>query len=822
MNQLYLRIKIAGPELQIFRSFILIAVLVALLGPGVSAQTYNIVDIQIEGNHAATSDMLQSVINLKPGDELKPNVIPAAVRCLYTLGFFKDVQVDAEEVPGGVKVIFKVVELPRLQNLEFKGNDKVGTDDLKEKLDLSVGRYLSPNLIFENRNKILDLYGEKGYFLAKVDYELDYNDDSTSATLVYKIHEGSKVKVEKVVLTGAVITPANKIIGKMRNRKRGFLKSSNFDKEKYPEDLDKVIAYLHDNGFVDAYLKSDSLTIDSTRNRMTIYLDVYEGPRYYFGETHWAGNDLISSDILNEIVKYNEGDIFDRDKFDKSTMEVYFAYQEKGYLHTRVNDDFKTRDSIIDINYDIVEGLPSKVNLVNIIGNTKTRDFVIRREMPTRPGQVFHRSYLLRSVREVMALNYFEDVTPDFIDLPNGDIDVIMKVKEKQTGSISAGAGYNGRDKFVGTFGMGIPNFRGMGQTLNFNIDAGASTNWYSISFTEPWLFGRPTSLGTDLYLSNRDYFTDYTEGRRGAAVQVGRRLRWPDNYTRAYVQYRLEDDRFYNFSDGYRYANSHLTRLMYDTLEVDELGNPTGNIIYDADTTFITGDPYPGSLLEFNERWKTSSSLQFTFTRDSRDLPEFATSGSKISYSFEDVGGILGGYWEYQKHTLALAKFIPVWGDIALAGKLTLGAINAPSGDHRILEFDRFSPGGTDYDGVIRGYESGSLTPDTIQTIVVNELHYNPDSTGRFEDQYITTSRARVRGKLHAGRKSGIANSVDKKPALRFTIFRRREFILEIIRLQAEPGLSQLWFRISAGRARYWHARIRFWLSPRSPRRTG
>ncbi len=746
MNQSDSRIKLARPGLSLFRSFLLIGLLTVFLSSGASAQSFKIIDIIIEGNRAATSDMLQTVINLKPGDELKPNVIPGAVRRLYNLGFFKDIKVDAEEVPGGVRLIFRLEELPRLKSLEFRGNDKIKSDDLEEKLGLTIGRYLTPHLIFEKRNKILALYGEKGYFLAEVDYELDYGNDSASADLIYKIREGSKVKVEKVYLTGSVQTPPDKIIGKMRNRKRGFLKSSNFDKEKYPEDLDKIIAYLHDRGFVDAYLKSDSITIDSVRNRMTIYLDVYEGPRYYFGKTTWSGNQVLPSDLLDKVVKYKEGDIFNRNKFDKSTWEVYFAYQEKGHLHTRVIDEFKTRDSIIDINYDIVEGLPSKINLVNIIGNTKTKDFVIRREMVTRPGQTFHRSYLLRSVREVMALNYFETVMPDFVDLPSGDVNIIMNVKEKQTGSISAGAGYNGRDKFVGTFGMGIPNFRGMGQTLNFNVDAGSSTNSYSISFTEPWLFGRPTSLGADLYISNQDYYDDYTEGRRGAAIQVGRRLRWPDNYTRAYVRYRIEDDRFFDFSTAYRYANSELSRYIYDEPVYDNEGNII-DIIAQGDTTFVAGNPLPGSLLEFGEEWKTSSSLQFTITRDSRNLPEFATSGSKITYSFENVGGFLGGYWKYQKHMLSLAKFIPVFKDIALAGKLTIGAIHAPDGDNRILAFSRFSPGGTDYDGVVRGYDGGSLTPDTMQTINVYEEFYDIDSNLVATGLYQSTSRTRVRG---------------------------------------------------------------------------
>ncbi|UCD18424.1 MAG: outer membrane protein assembly factor BamA [Candidatus Zixiibacteriota bacterium] len=724
-----------------FRSFLLCLLLLVIAESPLGAQSFKVVEVEIKGNQAATTSLITSVASINIGEQLTPSTIPSAVKRLYGLGFFSDIQVDAEEVTGGIKILIRVRELPKLQALEFKGNKEIKSDDLEKVVDLATGRYLSPHLVSKKRNEILGKYGEKGYFLAEVDYEVRYTPDSTGATLVYRIREGSKIKVEKVVLTGNQRVEAGKIIGKMRNRKRGFLKSSNFDKEKYPEDLEKIIEYLHKEGYIDAYLKSDSITIDSARNRMTVYLDIYEGPRYYFGKTTWSGNEVFDERILFRTLKYNEGDVFNREKYDESIYEIYFLYQEKGHLHLRVIDDLKTRDSLLDITFDVVEGLPSKVNLVRIIGNTKTKEKVIRREMSTRPGQVFHRSYLMRSVRDIMQLNYFENVLPDIIDLPSGDIDVLVTVTEKQTGQISAGAGYSGQDKFVGTFGLGIPNFRGIGQNLSFNIDVGSRRNSYSISFTEPWMFGTPTLFGSDLYYTNRQWFSDYTEGRRGGSVRLGRRLRWPDNYFRAFIRYRLEDDRFYDFSDGYRLGNSYLSRNIYPIQVAPDQVR--------LDTNLVVGGPLPGSLLEFKEEWFTSSSLQFTITRDSRNLPEFATSGSTISYSFENVGNMLGGYWEYQKHMLSLAKFIPVFHNIALAGRLTFGAIRASAGDDHILEFDRFSPGGTGYDGTIRGYDDGSLTPDSLQQIEIRNDFYSPDSSEIVQTTYdTTTSRVRVRGK--------------------------------------------------------------------------
>jgi len=724
------------PETSIFRSFLLCVALLFIVTSTAWTQQLNIAEVEIEGNRTASANLILSVAGFNLGGQITPSIIPNAVKRLYGLGFFSDIQIDAEEVTGGVKLLIRVTELPKLDRLEFKGNKEIKSDDLEELVNIAPGRYVSPYMIAEKKNDILDKYGEKGFFLAEVEHETTLADDSATTILTYKIKEGSKIKVEHVALTGNKRVEADKIIGKMRNRKRGFLKSSNFDKEKYPEDKEKIIDYLHSEGYIDAYLKSDSMTVDTTRNRMTIYLDIFEGPRYYFGSTAFSGNEIFDPLILKKTLKYKENEVFNRDKFDESIYELYFLYQERGHLHLRVIDDLNTRDSMIDVNFDLVEGLPSKINLVKITGNTKTKEKVIRREMTTRPGQVFHRSFLMRSMRDVMALNFFENVVPDIVDLPSGDVDVLVEVTEKQTGQISAGAGYSGQDKFVGTFGMGIPNFRGMGQNLSFNVDVGSNRNSYSVSFTEPWLFSTPTSLGADLYYTNRVWYDDYTEGSRGGSVVVGRRLRWPDNYFRAYARFRIEDDRFYDFEDDYIFGNSYIS---YDRYVSN--GDTTSNA--------VVGQPLPGSLMRYKEDWLSLTSMQFTITRDSRDLPEFATSGSKVSYSLEAVGGLLGGYWEYQKHTLSASKFIPIIGGIALANKITFGAIHAPAGDDRILASDRFSPGGTGYDGIVRGYDDGSLTPDSLQRIDVEYRTWNADTSAVIRyDTTTVTSEVRVRGK--------------------------------------------------------------------------
>lgn len=705
---------------------------------------YRVVDVEIEGNRVASKSLIVGVSSIDKGDLLTPTAIAETIRRLYGLGIFSDVTIEAEEVTGGLKVYIVVKELPKLSGLQFTGNKKIKTKQLKKKLGLGVGGYISPYLIQQKKSEIYYMYAEKGYFQAEIAPALEYNTDSTEAILKYKIAEKSKVKVEKVVLTGNKHVKAKDLIKKMRNRKRGFLKSSNFAQDQYDEDMIKIIDEYHRRGFIDAYSVSDSISIDTTRNRMTIFLDVYEGPKYYFGKARFKSNKELQTSVLEKLPKFKEGDVFDAEEYDESLIELYSAYSEIGHLHVRIVDERTTRaDSIIDVTYDITEGLPSHVNLVKIVGNRKTKEKVIRREIKMLPGKVFSRSLLVRSVREVMALNYFNTVEPVPLDLPTGDVDIEFNVDEKQTGQISAGAGYNSQDKLVGTLGMAIPNFRGNGQNLSFSIDFGSRRNSLSVSFTEPWLAGRPTLLGISAFAVNRRWFNDYTEGRTGGSIRLGRRLRWPDDYFWVFASYQLERNRFFDFDPTFVRTSSYKSFYWYDR----DGAAPSQDGLLDQK---IYG-PYPGSILQYEEEWLTASRLSFTVTRDSRNLPEFATSGSIFSYTFENTGGLLGGFWKYRKHSLSLAKFIPIVWDIALAAKVQYGVVTSPGGDDRILITDRFTPGGTAYDGVVRGYDDGSLTPDSA--VIQDTSFYFLDSNAVVgidppDDTTFAGFTTRVRGK--------------------------------------------------------------------------
>ncbi|MCK4655767.1 MAG: outer membrane protein assembly factor BamA, partial [candidate division Zixibacteria bacterium] len=495
----------------------------------------------------------------------------------------------------------------------------------------------------------------------------------------FNIKEKRKVRIEKIEFVGNEAFSDGKLRGKMSNKRKSFFRSGSFNKSKFPEDKEKIVEFYNKKGYVDAHIVRDTIILHDDQRSLTIQIEVDEGIRYRFGETTFAGQEIFTEEQLSSKLKFDEGDVYNREKYEESLGEVYSMYQEEGHIHVRIFDNLTTRDSTVDLAFEISEGVPAKINMIKIEGNTKTIEKVIRRELFSAPGRTFRRSILMRSVRNVMVLNYFEKVEPDFKVLENGDVDLILKIAEKPTGQFNVGAGYSGQDKFVGTLGLGIPNFRGKGQNVSLNIEFGGRRNSFSIGFTEPWLLDTPTTFGIDVYNQNRRWYEDFTEGRRGFGLRLGRRLRWPDDYFRVYLRYRLEDVRYHDFSSTYA--------------EVED-------------------DPF--SLRRYDERWLRTSSVSVTIIRDSRDLPQFATRGSVLSLQSEYSGGIIGGDWRYNKHTLQVSKFHPVLWKFVLALKARYGVIFAPKGEEFVPYAEKFSPGGTDPDGFIRGYDDGRVTPRT------------------------------------------------------------------------------------------------------------
>ncbi len=637
--------------------------------------------IDVQGNLTVDSTLITNMSGLLRGMELDPYAVQDAIRRLYAMDLFSDIQVKGEETPGGIIVTFVVKEYPRLVKMEFSGNNNVKTDKILEKIKMVEGKRISPTDVKEEVENIKSIYEEKGYLLAQVESEVVESEIPGEVALKFKIDEGKKVKIKKIYVEGNQVFSDGKIRKQMKNKQDSFFRSGEFDPEKYEEDKDKIVEFYQKEGYLDAEVVSDSIWYDPSRKDMFIQIRVYEGPQYMFGKVSWEGNKKFSNDILQKAVKFEEGKVYDQEKYDKTLEELHALYLEEGYLYAQILDETKTKGNVVDIHYSFSEGIPANIRKINIAGNSRTREKVIRRELWVKPGQRFRRSLLMRSLRDVMYLNYFANVVPDYEVLDNGDIDLIVKVEEKPTGQFSFGAGYSERDKLVGTIGLGTPNLFGRGQTLQLSWEFGKTLQNVQLSFTEPWFLDTPTSVGFDIYNTNQSWYDEFTEERRGISLRLGRRLSWPDDYFRLFVRYRLENVRYFDF------------QTYTDTLGVERVL---------PELEYLTQIKWP----------QRTSSFDFTIVRDSRDLPQFATSGSVMSWNAEFAGGLLGGDWSYHKHIFLFSKYIPSFWKFVLVAKAKFGVIDTYTKGGNIPYSERFTPGGIDPDGIIRGYADGTVGP--------------------------------------------------------------------------------------------------------------
>jgi len=661
----------------ITKKSILLLLLILLLHSFSYAQALTISRVEVQGNKSADKSLVLLASGFTPGSNLDLTSTQRAIKRIYGLGLFSNVTITATQTEGGVILTIRLQEYPKLAQLEIKGNKRFKNREIEDKLGLKAGMQISPQQVKDGINVIQGLYRDKGYAATRVQSELKPGSKEEEVVLDYKIDEGEKVKIKKIYVQGNKDFSEGKIKKQMKTKQASLLRSGEFNSEKYQEDKGRITDFYKKNGYLDAEILSDSFWSDPSGKDMFIRLVLSEGERYKFGGVSFHGNTIFPEEKLRKVVKFNPGEFYDQKRFEETLTELNNLYQEEGYIYVQILDNTSTQGNVVNIDYQITEGVPANIHFVRIEGNIKTKEKVVRRELSVIPGRRFHRSILLRSLRDVMYLNYFSNVSPDIEVLPNGDIDLILKIEEKQTGTINFGAGYSAVDKLVGSIGLGIPNFMGNGQNVQLNWEFGKTTNSLQLDFTEPWFRDTPTSVGLDLYKVNRRWYSDFTEGRTGGGLRIGRRLSWPDNYSRLYVRYRLESVRYFDFSETY--------------------------------LTNYKDSPYG---LQYIKWPQMTSSVNFTFLRDSRDLPQFATSGSVLTYDVELAGGLLGGNWSYHKHIFEFSKYVKTFWKFVLMAKVRTGLIDGYNRNSNVPYNERFAPGGTDPDGMVRGYPDGRIGP--------------------------------------------------------------------------------------------------------------
>ena len=508
-----------------------------------------ILKIKVDGNRNVRDRVILSEVKTRRYDLYDPDKLRKDVQNIFTLGNFDDVTIDAEEIPGGISVTFKVVEKPIVKKIDFKGNKKLSKSKLSDSLSLKENDPLDKSKLNLDVDKIISLYKDEGFAAAEVE-PFTTTDATNHTTVTFYIKEGTQVLIQQVIVLGVKSFPEPKVRKLMKTRKKKVFKLDELTK-----DLETITHFYKTKGFLDVKVGDPQQTFNEDKTKLVITVTIQEGPLLHFGDTHFTGNAIFQTAKLLPAIDYKPGEVFNQDKLDAAQAKLRDIYGDLGYIRTRIEPDFQ-RDlssATVDINFQISEGEVVYVDHIGIEGNTHTKDYVIRREILLKPGEAFSSVKARKSVERLYNLGFLDNVDID-VQQPNSpsQADVIFTVVEGKPGTLSAGAGYSSVDGIIGTFQIQHINFLGRGQRLNLQWQFGSRVNSFDLGWQNPWFMGRPITFGADIFntihqVSREGIANAYTTRDRGVSFTAGPRF---SNVYNLLFTYTIAGERIYNMDD--------------------------------------------------------------------------------------------------------------------------------------------------------------------------------------------------------------------------------------------------------------------------------
>ena len=620
-------------------------------------------EVAVEGNRRVQEAVILGRIRSAVGAPFSPSQSSEDLRAVFTLGFFDDVQLKVEDFEGGVKVTFVVTERPFVRDVEFVGNSKLGTSDLQDKIELKLGSVYNPVEVQRAREKLKDAYEDEGYFEVQISPEVEKFGDG-DVKVVFTVNEGRRITIDKIVIRGNKGLKDKEIKAVMATQERQyFVLRGTVQRQKLEEDIERIAGVYQDHGFIQMRVERHDMVVDREKARVTITIDVVEGAQYRVGVIKLTGVTLVPEEEVRRQLGFKAGDVFSRTALRDGVRNISDLYSTIGRASVDVlpRTDQQSTNTTVDVTLEVTEGPEVYVERINITGNTRSEDRILRREIPFVEGDLFTLQKMQRARQRLINLGYFDMV--NVTTQPGTDktrIIVNVEVTERPTGIFSIGGGFSSVDSFVGTLDVSQNNFLGRGWVLSLRIRAGANSQQGIISFTEPWLFDRPLSAGFDVFNIKRQ-FTEYDYDSLGGTVRLSHPF---EEYWRWQTAYRLTSDEISDVRD----TNDPLLR--------DEIGT------------------------------RVTSAVTLGLTRDSRDAVALPTKGGFTVFTVDFAG--LGGDTRFVKAIASTSYFYPMWYGHVLSGRAEAGYGFGWS-DDPLPVFERFYLGGPNS---IRSFKARRISP--------------------------------------------------------------------------------------------------------------
>ena len=655
-----------------------------------------IAGITVEG--LAQGEDMQTVIaysGLQVGSEARPDDLVMAIRNLWNRRTFSDVRIEKErETALGVFLIIRVSPAPRLRNITFEGNDELSEQDLLKAADKRNGDIIGSYEIYQVRHAIKKAYEAEDKLFAKVEAEVRSADSLNYYDLFITINEGVQYDVGAIEFEGNVLFTDAELAAAFEDVKTSdwyeFWSSDDFDISKLEGDKENLRQWFLEHGLLDAEIISDTIIYHEADEKVTLRITIYEGKPVYIRKTKFIGNTVYPEDVMLARLDLHEGELYNQKKVNanltvnEAQNDATSLYADNGYLQAQLIPELvRVGEDSVDVTIRVQEGERFTIRKVEIKGNTKTRDRVIRRELYTRPGDYFNRSAIIRSLRGLGVLNFFnpESLRPEPVMVDKTSVDLVYNVEERSTDTFNASIGFAGAFGLTGSVGVTLNNFDiseplrgGAGQIMSFQWEFGQQSRLqtFQISFTEPWLFGQPTTVGFNLFDTRQNY--NISIRRTGGQLNIGRRFRFPDDFFRG------------DWSVSFERQESNTASLFY------------------------------------REGVNTALTLSQTISRTSYDNMVFPTSGSRFSISLRGTTGFLGiGTIDFGKIGMSFDMINPLMSIngnprlVMLIGS-EIGYVNGLKSDTLIPPQELYYMGGNGLGGFsltpLRGYRDNSIGP--------------------------------------------------------------------------------------------------------------
>jgi outer membrane protein insertion porin family len=650
-----------------------ILAIVVILPPRVGSADFPIMEIRVEGASRVGSDAIFRVMKSRVGEGFEPAKIRADVKAVYHMGYFSDVKIDAEEVPGGLRLVVLVTEKPIVSSIDIEGNDEVETSDLMEALTIKERTLFQEEKVKESARKIREIYHNRGFLDSTVESSFEEEVDG-SIRVSFRISEGETLQIEEVRITGNRYLEGKEIRKVMETDEKGFFSfitdSGTFKKDVLENDVRRIEVLYQDIGFLES--KVSDPKIERGPKGLLVTIHVFEGRQFRVGEISFSGESGLTEKKQRKAVKLTSGDVFNRGTLLSDVLSLTTAMNDQGYALALVSPRVAKRKEypLADVTFRAEKGDKFRFGKVEVVGNTKTIDRVIRRNLDVADGRTYTSTGLKKSKANLTRTGYFKDVK---ISTAPSDVQKEMNVKveveEGPTGTLSGGFGFSSVDKIFGVVQLSENNLFGRGWKASFNSQFGTRRVVFSLDFRDPYFLDSDFSLLLNAYNTDTE-FTDFDRKATGGKIGFGYSF---TRNTSASLSFRLDD------------------------VEITDAGDAISPILQE----------------EFSKGEQQTRSLTFHLGRNTTDRFIDPSRGTVESATVEYAGGPLGGDSEFVKYFLNQKAYFPVTGSTVLSGNFLWGHVISTEGGTVPL-FERFFLGGP---YTIRGFKARTISPTDPNT---------------------------------------------------------------------------------------------------------